>query len=308
MNRYPRLRMAACAALLLAGATASVAAGGIFEPVEIASSPAQISTTYDFEFDTTVTENVTLANGFTATYGFSAGASGDYDNRELTGPGGTTLSYQLLDSVATGTVVKDLDGQADGSALIVVTTSGGSATEPFDFIVYQGQLVPPGSYADLVTLSAYRGNDGGGGLEDTATMPISVIVNAYVSLSVVGVGGAFDAAQDTAVVDFGPLTQGTLRELDLLVRANVDYAVGVESSNAGALALVAPSDGSTVPYAFLVDGITVPLGTGQTQVASGSGPTSLAGDRYRLGFEIGDPAGATSGAYEDNVTITVTAM
>lgn len=286
-----------------------VGALGLGEAATFSSTPADVSLTYDFEADTVSTEEVTVTGGIRDYgVGISAGGSGSADARELAGPGGTVLSYQIFDTVASGVIVKDLDAAPDGSGLLTGTTFFNDSPQNFDVIVYQGQLVAPGVYSDLVTLTVYDSSDGAPTTTDQEPLPISVTVAPFVSIAVVDTGGLFDPASDNILVDFGSLALGIQRSLDLLVVANIDYVVTVDSTNQGSLALLPPGDGSTVPYAFEVDGITQDLSGGSAQVLTGSGPTPLAGNRHTFTFEIGDPTGATSGVYEDNLTITVTAQ
>jgi spore coat protein U-like protein len=294
---------------LLVVVVPAVGALGIGEAATFSSTPAEVSLTYDFEADTVSTEEVTVTGGIRDYgVGISAGGSGSADARELSGPGGTVLSYQIFDTVASGVIVKDLDAAPDGSGLLTGRTFFNDSPQNFDVIVYQGQLVPPGVYSDLVTLSVYDSSDGTPTISDQEPLPISVTVAPFVSIAVVDTGGLFDPASDNILLDFGSLALGVQRSLDLLVVANIDYVVTVDSTNQGALALLPPGDGSTVPYTFEVDGIFQNLSSGTAQVLNGSGPTPLAGNRHTFAFEIGDPTGATSGVYEDNLTITVTAQ
>lgn len=294
---------------LFLGLVSVVGALGIGEAASFSSTPADISMTYDYTADTVVGEQVTVTGGIRDYgVGISAGGSANADARELSGASGTTVSYQIFDSVASGQVVKDLDAAPDGSGLLTGRTFFNDSPQTFEVIVYQEQLVPPGVYSDLVTLTVYDSSDGTPTTADQAPLPISVTVPPFVSVAVVNTGGVFDPASDNILLDFGALAAGVERSLDLLVLANVGFVVTVDSTNQGTMTLTPTSDGSVVPYTLSVDGVPQDLSSGSAQVISGTGPTSPAGDRYDFTFEIGDPTGATSGIYEDNLTITVTAQ
>jgi len=108
------------------------------------------------------------------------------------------------------------------------------------------------------------------------------------------------------VLDFGTLTTGLEQAVDLLVRANLDYTVTVDSMNRGVMEIIDGGDGSTVPYTLRVDGSARSLNSGSAAVVNGSGPTDLSGQRHTFSFQVGETAGATSGVYQDNLTIIVT--
>jgi spore coat protein U-like protein len=137
-------------------------------------------------------------------------------------------------------------------------------------------------------------------------MGVNVTVPPYVAVRVVAPGGTYEGGTENAQINFGTLTSGARREIELLVRANVNYSVALDSINAGTMANVAAVD--TIPYRLEVDGVERGLSTGSAVVANGTGPTDLSGDPYRLAFEIGDTTGAASGTYQDVLTITVTAQ
>jgi spore coat protein U-like protein len=281
---------------------------GLGEDVTLASLPANISSTYTFQIETVATSQLVVTGGWqNYGVGFSAGGSGNYNNRTLTGPAGRLLQYQFLDSRANGMVIKDLNGAPDKSGLLTGTTVFNQQTKTFDLLVYQGQLVPPGQYNDMVTVTVYTYDGSAPGITDQKPMQVSVSVSPFVSLSVVNTGGSFDPGSDNLILDFGVLSAGVSRSLDVLVLANIDYTVTVDSANNGVMTLIPAGDGSYVPYTMAVDGTPQSLSSGTAQVLSGTGPTPLSGYRHTFDFEIGDPLDATSGTYEDNLTITVTA-
>jgi spore coat protein U-like protein len=287
-------------------------AGGIGEDPSLETVPAGISVDYDVLSDTIVTEEFSIrGNAVSYGVGFSEGG-GTYNDRRAAGPGGSSLQYQILTSISDGTVVKDLDGAPDGSGLIEgsipISFGRTTVTDTFDVIVYQGQLRIPGTYTDTVTLTLYATDDTPSPSVEEAIVPIAIFVDPFVELSIVDPGGGFDADADNVILDFGSLTEGLRRSLDLLIRGNVDYVVTVDSMNGGVMGMIPATYDDAVPYTLEVDGTPRDLSQGTTQVLTGNGPTSLGGNRHTLEFEIGTVAGATSGTYEDNLTITVTAQ
>ncbi|MFW5642654.1 MAG: hypothetical protein ACOCYQ_01380 [Alkalispirochaeta sp.] len=317
MSKVIRIRitwsgaMVVLVALFLSGPV-DLFAGGLGEDPSLETVPAGISLDYDVLADTIFTEEFSVrGNGVGYGVGFSEGG-GTYDDRRATGPGGSSLQYQILTSVSDGTVVKGLDGAPDGSALITgsipISLGRTTVTDTFDVVIYQGQLRTPGTYTDTVTLTLYANNDTADPYVEETPVPISVYVAPFVELSIVDPGGGFDADADNVLLDFGSLVEGLRRSLDLLIRGNVDYVVTVDSMNRGVMAMIPATYDDAVPYTLEVDGAPQDLSGGTSQVLSGSGPTPLGGNRHTLEFEIGTVEGATSGTYEDNLTITVTAQ
>ncbi len=280
---------------------------------DLQSSPASLTATYE-SGSGTVLSSAANVSGRSVDFGigFSAGGSGTYEDRRLTGPGGATMAYQLVNPLEDNAVVKDLSGASDGSGLIADSIRGGgpagrTVSVPFDLMVPAGQVLAAGTYIDTVTLSLYKGLTGQDGLRDQAVIPISLVVPPFVSVSVVDTGGVFDPAANQAHLDFGALRQGDARSLDVLVRTNVDYQVSIESMHRGFMAILATGDDSLVPYTLEVDGIPRDLSSGAAPIGSGSGPSATVGNRYGLTFAIGEVGDATSGDYEDNLTVIVTA-
>ncbi len=296
---------------LMGLATVAVSAIGTAE-VSIQASPATVSGTYDVDTELVLPEIVTVgvSGGITGRYalGFSEGASGDFAARTLIGPGGVTMDYQIFDNAVDRLIIKDLVASPDASELITGTAIIGGTDVPFEAAVLQSQMVPPGLYQDSVTVLLYEGANGVDGLKETAPMGISVDVPAFVTLSLVTTGGAFDPALDTMTLDFGALAQGGQRDMEVLVRANVNFGVDVESANLGSLSNIDIGDPSTVPYQMTVDASPVDLSAGPVNVVSDVGPTPLGGNRYAVVFTIGSLGGASAGAYEDVLTVTVTAQ
>ena len=301
MKRHPRRAVP----LLTLGlgivlGTFSVTAGGSFETV-----PTAVTATYDIRTETVTTDSVSVAYIGSYGVGFSAGGSANYDQREMIGPGGQTLNYQVVDSVGSGVVVKDIDGDATGSGLLTGRVLG-TVSEAFDLVVPPGQLVSPGQYNDQLIATLYFDPGGQNRVDDTAAMGVTVSVPPYVAVRVVAPGGTYEGGAENARINFGTLAPGARQEIELLVRANVNYSVALDSINAGTMANLAAAD--TIPYRLEVDNVERVLSSGTTVVADGMGPTDLSGEPYRLAFEIGDTIGAASGTYQDVLTVTVTAQ
>jgi spore coat protein U-like protein len=280
-------------------------------PPTFTTVPSGLAATYDVNGATVITATLSIsARQAGYALGVTTGSSGTYSIRRMRDPlSGAELEYQLRTEALDGMVLTDLDGISGGRGPLTGFIRGNSTVDlTFDLIAVQGQWTRAGTYSDTVSLKLYSPEDGSGGLQQERALPISITVPRFLSLSVVDSGGLFDPAQDTARLDFGTLETGKSLGVDLLVRGSVDYTVSVRSANRGRLAMLAPSDGSTVPYTMTVNSVVHSLaGESGAVISQGSGPTRPSGNRYPLFFTIGEIRDATSGDYADDLTITVTA-
>lgn len=293
-------------AVILLGALALPAEGEAQQrQLRLVSSPDALSGGYEARQETIVSAQFSV-DGFNTEfrYRFSAGGAGDAWNRAMAGPAGSTLRYTLRFSDAESGVDPEITDQPYTGH---IRGNSGPIAVQFEMAVAAGQVVPAGSYQDSLTLTVL---DTTGRVVDERVIPVTVMMPQVVGVSVVDPGGSFDPAGATAVLDFGVLVPGSRHSgsLDLVVRTNSNYAVRIQSMHRGVLAMTTLSDGSVIPYVLEIDGIPRDLSGGFAEVATGSGPTTEAGDRYALHFDVGPVGGVTSGEYEDNLTVIVTAQ
>ena len=289
----------ALAAIVLSGILSPQNLEAQRRPLRLVSTPEAVAGGYEARQETVVPAEFTV-DGFNTDfqYRISAGGSGDAGNRSMTGPAGSPLRY----------ILRNVDGEiTDGSVPGSIPGNSGPVTVPFEMAVPAGQVVPAGSYQDTVTLTLLEST---GGLVEERVIPVTVSMPQVVALSVVDPGGAFDPSGDSASLDFGVLVPGSQPQgtLDLVVRTNSNYAVRIQSMHFGVLAMTSLSDGSAIPYVLEIDGVPRDLSGGTAEVAQGFGPTTEAGDRYQLHFAVGPVGPVTSGDYEDNLTVIVTAQ
>lgn len=299
-------RLWAAGFLMLLAAT-SVSA---FGTLEIYDQTQEI--TYNPDLGLEITGSIEVfhtgdATDFFVTIG--TGQSPVFDPRVLSNAG-STLDYQVYDDPVSRTIIKDLTTSPSDAEVL-----WGYAEEntgwlpkrvnvPFLLEIPAGQLLVSGTYSDSLTISLYSGTISSPTLESTATMTVTGPVANSLSLALVDPGASFPFSPRTdRVMDFGELIPGLQSSLDLLVEANCAFTVALESENNGFLANTAPADGSLIPYVLEFASTPVDF--------SGGGPVQVAtspGFRYPVLVTIGDIGLATSGTYEDVVTITVTAQ
>jgi spore coat protein U-like protein len=303
--------LALCGLVIAAAPAAAVGA------VEFEGTPSQIAATYDPQAEVVSTERFTVSYPDTTPtdyfVDFTAGGSGDVNNRTLTDGSGNSLDYQLMDSAGSRNVLKDRNTATSDQEVITGSFSGsGQRQHSFDLVLFSGQFPPSGSYTDNFRMRLYEGQLGSAGWLDlggTANPSVSVTVPSIVRLSLVNPGGVFDPSDTDQRMDFGILQPGKTRQADLVVRANETFSVSLSSQHGGSLAITDPSETSTIPYQLTFDGTTVDLSGGTSvTVLSGVGPTSLSGLRYLMEAEILSFDLPTEGTYRDNITITVSAQ
>ncbi|SIQ91540.1 Spore Coat Protein U domain-containing protein [Alkalispirochaeta americana] len=310
---FPSIYLIAAASLMVLGP--GLLFGQASQGPSFGAPPGTITAVYDQYLGNNITGDI-IVSGRNVEFGigFSAGGSASFSQRRLTGPGGAALEYQLLDPEADDRVLTDLDGPA-GQRHLIYHEFRGNQEEPFPLVVRipQGQFPPAGTYTDTVQTRLYRGIPATTPSLEEEPLHIVVTVPPVVRLSVVGRGQPFDPLSDVAHLDFGELQQGRSEEVDLVVVTDINYRLSVTSPNSGFLVLEGATPGSAVtrgeaiPYTMRVNGLIRDLSSGHAEIGSGS-PTSIAGDRYELYFEIGDVRDATSGEYTENLTVTVTAQ
>lgn len=157
---------------------------------------------------------------------------------------------------------------------------------------YSNQWLAPGQYAANLRLRLV----GAGGT--LAQQDVRVSLNVDASVRAAYSGGAGKLAR----FDFGELMQGATRQATLDVQANVGYQLRVSSAYRGRLVNSRFKE-AVVPYQIFVDGIGLPLGTG-----NGALDVATAGlQHHRIQAEIGAVERVLAGEYADALLITITA-
>lgn len=234
---------------------------------------------------------------------FSEGQSGTYD-RAMSGPGTPDLGYQIYDTSSKSNVLKELP-EATATEILSGSFGTGKETQEQSFYVAipPNQYLAAGTYTDNITVRLYEGTLSSYTLRDTADFDVRARIEKALQLCVVGCGAPFDPFAKSRTLAFGEMHTGDYRELDLLVRGNLDYEVRFRSVNRGVMELTGGN--AEVPYSLTLNGTPVDLTSGRVTVANGNEPTGPDGDRYTVTATIGSLASATAGAYEDIIEITV---
>lgn len=294
--------------IALGGIVPAVAGGDL----EVANQTQEI--TYNPDLGLQIGGNLEVRHKGDATDFFvtlSTGQSGTFAFRRLS-TGSDDLTYQIYDDLTNRAVIKDLSASPGTDEVIWGHAEAYDnwlpriVTVPFFLEIPAGQLLAAGTYSDSLTINLYSGTIAAPVLESSATLSITGPVANTISLSLVDPGGdrpLFGGGNTTRVMDFGELVPGLEGATDLLVEANCAFTIALQSDNDGFLAHTDPGNPSLIPYELQFDSSPVDFSPGGPIVV-GTSP----GFRYPIIVTIGDLGTATSGTYEDVVTITVTAQ
>lgn len=212
-----------------------------------------------------------------------------------------TLTYALTDGRET---LVALSGEAAPPLARTKRPLAPADTERIDYRVEipRGQFAAPGTYQDTIGLELYATDSDGsvsGPPLHNSKLTISYAVIRAMSVNIKG-GGT------STTVDFGALSTGQQRSVDIEARSNEAYQFHVSSDNSGVMALTPPVPGETwrVEYGAALDGETLDLASGQN--LRSQPPTRPGTDAsHVLMVTVGDTTAKRAGRYEDIITIEI---
>lgn len=123
-------------------------------------------------------------------------------------------------------------------------------------------------------------------------------VPAVLDVELVAAGTRLPLAGSSAMLDFGEVSSGAERSVDIEIRGNARAQVGI-SRRWGELRLRDRPD-YTIPYTLLLDGRVLPE-DGSTWLLDSSGDVA----RARISVLLGDVERRAAGTYEDTLTVVV---
>jgi hypothetical protein len=266
-----------------------------------------------------ILQNMTITRGpFSSEKGctryrvfFSKGLANQYQRKAFS-LWGSSLNYNLHSNINQSGILKEFGDALTANEYIEGFAYDRRTTYTNRFYVSTPGLatgaVKSGVFADIVQASIYSYDEKRERFEFEENIGFTAlfVVSKLIGLSLVDEGGTFDENSTAKVLDFGILTTGAEKGVDLRVISNTTYRVNFSSQNGSALK---NASGSLLKYGMKVNGVNVGLGTAgsSVQVASGDETTS-AGDRFNIKFTILDSTtNASSGLYQDQITITATA-
>jgi hypothetical protein len=165
-----------------------------------------------------------------------------------------------------------------------------------------------GLYRDIVTISTFRlESDNSLEFEASNAYQVNINIPVLLNISLVNEGEPFNINSTSKVLDFGNMEVNQVLGADMIVNSNTPYQLRVSSFNNGKMI----NGTSLVGYSLQVNNSTVALGSSKSSpvtVASESDPSPVAGDRFNMKVKIlSIPTGASTGVYQDSITITAIA-
>jgi hypothetical protein len=214
---------------------------------------------------------------------------------------GDTLTYALTDGRQT---LVALPGEATPPLARTKRPLAPADTERIGYHVQipRGQSAAPGTYHDTIGLELYALESDGslsGPPLHNSKLTISYTIIRAMSVNIKG-GGT------STTIDFGVLSTGQHRSVDIEARSNEAYQFRVSSDNGGVMALTPPVSGETwrVDYGAALDGETLDLASGQN--LHSQPPTRPGTDAsHVLTVTVGDTTAKRAGRYEDIITIEI---
>lgn len=260
-------------------------------------------------YPNTVNFTITKTGTGRANYAVTAGPSqntGTYTRKLKSG--GSLLNYELYTTGAMNFQWK-APTTATANEVMSGSLSGQSQVVPLSFVFFipPGQVVPPGTYTDRVTVSVYRAYNSTSSPYDTRTITLTVTVRADAAVSIVPTGSAFNSSSPNLNLDFGTLAPGQTRNCDVLIKKNSDCTVSFSSDNNGVLKAVPTPTADQIPYTASAAGIAVDLAHSGSTVLPGGIPAGPDGNRYPVTVTIGNYGVVAAGTYQDRITLTVVA-
>jgi hypothetical protein len=247
---------------------------------------------------------------------FTMGGAADFNSRRMTF-GANTLRYQLYRNAGLTQILMDLPNLNAAANTIQGTMPSGN--QQSTIVTYYVQipselattptLRPSGSYVDSYAAKVYEGltvnnNDNP---KSTANLTITTTMPKIMEVSLVPTGTSFNPDSTNQTMNYGTLSTGQSRTVDLKVRSNAGYSVTLSAQNNGVFKHSNPAVSTTVPYSLYVNSILRNMSSSATTpvvVAAGSGQTALSGINHPVEVITGSPANKISGNYSDNITVT----
>lgn len=242
---------------------------------------------------------------------FSRGLSNNYQRKAYTLLGLSSLNYNLHSNINQMGILKDFGDAVTANEYISGTAPNRNTTYPARLYVsipgLASNIIRSGTYYDVVQARIYGYNENSGNytFDEADNFTIFFTVAKNIQVSLVDEGSNFDPNASSKIIDFGYLTQGQEKGVDLRVLSNSSYQVRILSQNSGRLRQASTNE--FIAYALRVNGVAVNLmAPGYTQIGSGEA-TSTAGDLYNFKIKINEVTdNKAAGMYQDVITIVTT--
>lgn len=211
----------------------------------------------------------------------------------LTSESGDTLDHRLRRAGGVPLAPRGRGGP------VFVAPAGGSAEVVLIFAAPPGQNPRPGLYTAAETLDIIPVGSGGRPAL-SLDLALAVRVEAFAAVAVAGEAGGERGA---ARIDFGTMSGGEHRALQLAVAGNADYDLRFTSREGGRL-VNETAAGEWIAYEMRFDGRVVDLVAGDAATVARAAGAPV--QRHALDFRLPPVVEGVAGTYRDTVTVEVT--
>lgn len=197
--------------------------------------------------------------------------------------------------------------------------SAGATTRSSNFIAQLGtvsSMSPPGLYTEAIVLKLLS-DINPSALPVTAwsiiherAIAFNYYIPAIIDVAIVPTGGSFDSLSAAYFMNFEELEIGENQAADIMVQTNSGYRLSVSSLNDGVLRNTTSSS-ATIGYTFTANGSPVSLvGTSLSpiEISSNASPHTGGGYRIPITATINTFSNSLQGAYQDTLSLNVSAF
>ncbi|MCP4911977.1 MAG: fimbrial major subunit CsuA/B family protein [Oligoflexia bacterium] len=236
---------------------------------------------------------------------FSKGSANTYSNRKAFLTGSDTLDYNLYKRSNQRRLLKDFADSNNNSSVLNGRTDRDLNPTFYFYLFPEASDKRGGTYSDTILVSLYSGRiNRTNFFEDSFNMNVNINVPKYANVSLVERNGAYDEFDTSQFIDFSTLTTGESGSFDVRIKSNAGYSLSIVSQNGNKMKHL--TQNSFIDYQFFVDGNLQSVSNSPTVIGSGVGITPAAGSVHQIDIVVGNVANKLSGAYRDNLTLTVT--
>lgn len=212
------------------------------------------------------------------------------------------IPFKITTASGSAQLINDVDG-----IFIGTIPAGTKASVDIDLVIDAAASVPgPGNpYSDDDITLVLSSPEAGQPLDQSKELSVSTSVDTLLDINV---GGAayIPGSLSAYTMEFGTLSNGASKSVNVTVHANVGHQVTVSSAQGGVM--VGPAPGSiethTVAYIASFAGSTFSLESPVILPLEATS-TALTGSLRAFEIQITDIGSARAGSYQDTITLTV---
>ncbi|MBV2167148.1 MAG: hypothetical protein KUL82_00465 [Bdellovibrio sp.] len=242
---------------------------------------------------------------------FDYGQGNSYNNRTLR-RGSDVWPLQISKNSSGTEVLKNIQDVSSMNDVLSGTLSAGSndrqvGVSYWVLLNMANPWLSAGLYQDTFVVHLYKGSPWGVySLVESRSVGITFQAPKKADISLVPSGGSFNLNDTTEVLNFGELTEGSIRSCDAVLKYNAGYILKASSANEGRLKHQTMPE--YISYQIRFNGSLFNLsGTASSprQIFRELGRSPASGLSIPISVKVGSVSGKRSGSYQDVITLTV---